>query len=160
MANPPETENKTMEGCVMLALSTFRRSKKAIEVALEKCQETKKLMVVYVVDINVARYLVGVEEEFFLGLKETVESEMLEKAEKDARDHVATIAEKAKKEGIQVKTLTQIGRFAVVCLDVVKKEKPSVIVTTRSKRPEWVKKFFGAPVDELIAKAGCPVLAI
>jgi nucleotide-binding universal stress UspA family protein len=160
MANPPETENKTMEGCVMLALSTFRKSEKAIKVAIEKSQETKKLMIVYVIDINVARYLVDVEEEFFIGLKEKSESEMLGKAEQDAHDQVAVIAEKARKEGIKVKTLTKIGRFAVVCLDVVKKEQPSVIVTTRSKRPEWVKKFFGAPVDELIAQAGCPVLAI
>ncbi|MBI5605371.1 MAG: universal stress protein [Deltaproteobacteria bacterium] len=75
-------------------------------------------------------------------------------------EHVATIAEKAKKEGIQVKTLVQVGRFAVVCLEVVKRGQPSLIVTTRSRRPEWVKRFFGAPVDELIAKAGCPVIAI
>jgi nucleotide-binding universal stress UspA family protein len=160
MDQTPNEKNAGMEGCVMLALSTFRKSEKAIEVAIEKCQETKKLMVVYVVDINVARYLVDVEEEFILGLKETVESEMLEKAEKDARKHVETIAEKAEKEGIQVKTLVQMGRFALVCLDVVKQEQPSLIVTTRSRRPDWVKKFFGAPVDELIAKAGCPVLTI
>ncbi len=160
MANPTKTENKTMEGCVMLALSTFRRSEKAIDLAIVKCREAKKLLVVYVVDINLARYMVGIEEEFFVGWRETCEAETLEKAEKDARDHVATIAEKAKKEGIQVKTLTQIGRFAVVCLDVVKKEQPFVIVTTRSKRPEWVKKFFGAPVDELIAKAGCLVISV
>jgi nucleotide-binding universal stress UspA family protein len=160
MAQKLNEKNTNMEGCVMLALSTFRRSEKAIDMAIEKCRETKKLMVVYVVDINVARYLVGVEEEFVIGLRDTLESEMLEKAEKDAREHVGTIAEKAEKEGIQVKTLVQVGRFALVCLEVVKKEQPSVIVTTRSKRPEWVKKFFGAPVDELIAKAGCPVLAI
>ena len=160
MAQPLNEKNLSMEGCVMLALSTFRRSEKAIDVAIDKCREAKKLMVVYVVDINVARYLVGVEEEFFLGLRETCESEMLEKAEKEAREQVTMIAEKAKKEGIQVKTLVQVGRFAVVCLDVVQQGQPSLIVTTRSRRPEWVKKFFGAPVDELIAKAGCPVIAI
>lgn len=152
--------NKSMEGCVMLALSTFRRSEKAIDVAIEKCREIKKLMVVYVVDINVARYLVGVEVELYPDVREICEAEMLEKAEKEAREHVATIAEEAEKKGIQVKTLVKVGRFAVVCLDVVKQEQPSLIVTTRSRRPEWVKKFFGAPVDELIAKAGCPVVAI
>ena len=91
-------------------------------------------------------------------LRETCESEMLEKAEKEGREHVATIAKKAEKEGIEVKTFVQLGRFAVVCLDVVHQVRPSLIVTTRSRRPEWVKKFFGAPVDELIAKAGCPVV--
>jgi nucleotide-binding universal stress UspA family protein len=153
-------ENRDMTGCVMLALSTFRRSEEAAQVAVEKSRADKKLMVVYVIDINVARYLVGVEEEFFVGLKETVESEMLEKADKEAHEYVASVVAEAKKKGIQVKTLIQLGRFAVVCLEVVHKIHPSQIVTTRSQRPQWVKKFFGAPVDELMAKAGCPVIAV
>jgi len=160
MAQTLNRANKSMDGCVMLALSTFRRSEKPVAVAIEKCREIKNLMIVYVVDINVARYIVDAEEEFLIGLKEKCESELLEKAEKDAREEVARIAEEAEKKGIQVKTIIKVGRFAVVCLDVVKQTHPSVIVTTRSQRPEWVKKFFGAPVDELIAKAGCPVLAI
>ena len=151
---------KSMEGCVMLALSTFRRSEKAVAVAIEKSREIKNLLIVYVIDINVARYIIDAEEEFLIGLKEKTEAELLEKAEKDAREEVARIAEEAKKKGIQVKTVLQLGRFAVVCLDVVKQTHPSVIVTTRSRRPEWVRKFFGSPVDELTAKAGCPVLAI
>jgi nucleotide-binding universal stress UspA family protein len=149
---------KGMEGCVMLALSTFRRSEKAVDAAIEKGRENKKLMIVYVVDINVARYLVGVEEEFTIGLKDTCEAELLEKAEKEGKEQLVKIAKKAEQQGLQVKTLVQLGRFAVVCLDVVNQTHPSLIVTTRSRRPEWVKKFFGAPVDELIAKAGCPVL--
>ena len=39
-------------------------------------------MVVYVVDINVAHYFVGLEEEFFIGLREPCEAEMLKKAER------------------------------------------------------------------------------
>ena len=147
-----------MEGCTMLALSTFRRSENAVEVALEKSQETQKLMVAYVADVNVARYFVGTEDEIPNKIRESCESEMLEKAEKEGQEYVATIAKKAEKEGIEVKTLVQLGRFAVVCLDVVHEVRPSLIVTTRSRRPDWVKKFFGAPVDELIAKAGCPVV--
>jgi nucleotide-binding universal stress UspA family protein len=152
--------NQDWAGCVMLALSTFRRSPEAAEVAVEKSRAVKKLMIVYVIDINVARYLVDVEEEFFIGLKETFESEMLEKADKEAHEYVASVVAEAKKKGIKVKTLVQLGRFAVICLDVVHKIHPSQIITTRSKRPQWVKKFFGAPVDELIAKAGCPVIAV
>ena len=157
MAQTLNGADKSMEGCVMLALSTFRRSEKAVDAAIEKGRENKKLMIVYVVDINVARYLVGVEEEFSIGLKETCEAEVLEKAEKEGREHLEKIAKKAEQEGIQVRTVVQLGRFAIVCLDVVNKTHPSLIVTTRSRRPEWVKKFFGAPVDELIAKVECPV---
>jgi nucleotide-binding universal stress UspA family protein len=160
MAQTLNETNKSMEGCVMLALSTFRRSEKAVAVAIEKSLEIKNLMIVYVIDANVARYIVDAEEEFLIGLKEKTEAELLEKAEKDAREEVAKIAGEAEKKGIQVKTIVQVGRFAVVCLDVVKQTHPSVIVTTRSRRPEWVRKFFGSPVDELIAKAGCPVFAI
>ena len=149
-----------MEGCVMLALSTFRKSEKTVDAAMEKCREIKKLVVVFVVDINVARYLVGVEEEFSVGLKETCESELLEKAEKEGKEQLEKIARQAEQKGFQVQTLVQLGRFALVCLDVANKIHPSLIVTTRSRRPEWVRKFFGSPVDELIAKAGCPVLAI
>jgi nucleotide-binding universal stress UspA family protein len=73
---------------------------------------------------------------------------------------VQEIAAKVRLEGIEMKSVTKIGRFALVCLDVVKQEKPSLIVSTRSKRPEWVKRVFGSPVNELIEKAGCPVLVV
>ena len=82
------------------------------------------------------------------------------KPKKTAENMWRQSLKKAEKEGIEVKTLVQLGRFAVVCLDVVNQVRPSLIVTTRSRRPKWVKKFFGAPVDELIAKAGCPVVAV
>ena len=160
MAQTLNEADRSMEGCVMLALSTFRRSEKAVAVAIEKCLDVKTLMIVYVVDINVARYIVGAEEAFLFDMKEQNESELLEKAEKDAREAVAKIAEEAEKKGIQSKTIVKVGRFAVICLEVVKQTHPSVIVTTRSRRPDWVKKFFGAPVDELIAKAVCPVLTV
>jgi hypothetical protein len=141
MAQRLNGENRGMEGCVMLALSTFRRSENAVTEAIEKCREIKKLMIVYVVDINVARYIIGAEEEFLFDLREQSESDLLKKAEKDGREQVAEIAGKAEKKGIQVRTITKAGRFAVVCLEVVKQTHPSLIVTTRSRRPEWVKKF-------------------
>ncbi len=160
MAQTLNKVDKNMEGCVMLALSTFRRSEKAVALAIEKCQEVRNLMIVYVVDINVARYIVGAEEAFLFDMKEQNEAELLEKAKKDGLEAVAKIAGEADKNAILAKTMIKVGRFAVICLEVVKQTHPSVIVTTRSRRPDWVKKFFGAPVDELIAKAGCPVLAI
>jgi nucleotide-binding universal stress UspA family protein len=149
-----------IEGGVMLALSTFRRSEAAVKLALEKSLQGKKLMVVYVVDVNVARYLLDVEEEFIMSLKQSGESEILEEWKKEAERHVREIAGMAERLGISVKTHYEVGRFAVVCLKVVSQVKPSLIVTTRSRRSDWVKKFFGAPVDELIEKAGCPVIPL
>jgi nucleotide-binding universal stress UspA family protein len=160
MAQSPDDATRNMEGCVMLALSTFRQSEKAIDIAIEKSRNVKRLMVVYVADVNLARYFVDVDTGLFGELRESCESEMLEQHEKAGRKHVAGITERAQKEGIEVDTHFEIGRFAIVCLDIVQQARPSLIVTTRSKRPEWVKKFFGAPVDDLTANAGCPVTVV
>jgi nucleotide-binding universal stress UspA family protein len=160
MAQAHNSANKRMEGCVMLALSTFRKSENAMDTAIEKARDVKKLVVVYVADINLARYLVDVNLGLYGDFKDTVESEILKKHEKEGKKPVETFAEKAGKQGIEVKTHIEVGRFALLCPDVARKEKPSWIVTTRSKRPEWVRKLFGAPVDDLIAEAGCPVVVV
>ncbi len=160
MAQVPDTAGKSMEGCVMLALSTFRQSEKAIDTAINESRGGKKLMIVYVADVNLARYFADVDHGFYPELRETCESDLLKKHEEAGREYVAAVVERAKKEGIEVKTHIEVGRFALVCLDVVRQVKPSQIVTTRTKRPEWVKRFFGAPVDDLIAKAGCPVTVV
>ena len=149
-----------MEGCVMLALSTFRQSEKAINIAFEKCQQTKKLMVVFVADVNLARYFVDVDLGLFGELRESCEAGMLQQHEKAGREHLAAITARAEREGIEVQTHLEIGRFGLVCLDLVQQVKPSLIVTTRAKRPEWVRKFFGSPVDDLTANAGCPVTVV
>ena len=148
-----------MEGCVMLAISTFRKSEKAVDTAIQKAKEIKKLFVVFVADVNLARYFIGAEHALWPDLKEMCEADLLKLHEKEGRGHVEIIAEKARLEGIE-EGIVQIGQFAAVCLDLVETEKPSLIVTTRSQRPEWVKRFFWAPVNELIEKAGCPVIVV
>jgi nucleotide-binding universal stress UspA family protein len=160
MSQSPDTTISRMEGCVMLALSTFRQSQKAIDTALEQSRAVKKLMIVYVVDMNLGRYFTDVDHGLIPEWKEIRESDLLQKHEEAGWDYVAAIVERAKKEGIDVNTHTALGRFAFVCLNFVQRVKPSLIVTTRSKRPEWVRKFFGSPVDDLIAKAGCPVIVV
>ncbi|HOI95327.1 MAG TPA: universal stress protein [Syntrophobacter fumaroxidans] len=160
MTQPPGIAGKSMEGCVMLAISTFRRSERAIDVAIEEAREIKKLLVVYIADSNLARYMVDADQRLFGELRESVESNVLERHEKEGWEHVEEIAERAEKEGIEVKTHVQVGQFAVICLEAIKTRKPSLVVTTRSQRPAWVKRFFGAPVDELIKGASCPVTVV
>ncbi len=152
--------SKDMEGCVMLALSTFRKSEKAIYTAMQRAKVIRKLFVVYVADVNLARYFVGAEYGLSPGLKDTCEANMLNLHEVEGRAQVADIAAKADFEGIEMDSIVKVGRFAVICLDAIKEVNPSLVVTTRSQRPEWVKRFFGAPVDELIAKAVCPVVVV
>ena len=149
-----------MEGPVMLALSTFRKSEKAVDTAIEKAKNVKKLLVVFVADVNLARYFIGVEHGLSPVLKEMSEADLLKLHLKEGHGYLQIIAEKARLEGVEMKAIVQIGRFAAVCLELVEQEKPSLIVTTLSHRPEWVRTFFGAPVNELIEKAGCPVMVV
>lgn len=151
---------ESMEGCVMLALSTFRKSEQAIDAAIQKAKGPRKLLIVFVADVNLARYFIGAEDGLSPDLRDMCESDLLELHRKEGGRHVDEIAAKARMEDIEVKSFINIGRFASVCLDFVKEANPSLIVTTRSRRPEWVKRFFGAPVSELIEKAGCPVLVV
>jgi nucleotide-binding universal stress UspA family protein len=146
------------EGSVVLALSTFRKSEKAVDAAIQKAKSTGKLLVVFVADINLAQYFLAAEVPFFM--KGMCEADILKRHEEEGRGHVQMIAARAKLEDVETKSIIQVGEFAAVCLDAVKQEKPSLIVTTRSQRPEWVKKVFGAPVSQLIEKAGCPVLVV
>ncbi len=152
---------ETMEGPVMLALSTFRKSEKAVDTAIEKAKNIKKLLVVFVADVNLARYFIGAENRLSSDLlKGMCEADLLKLHVKEGHGHLQIVAEKARLEGIEMKAIVQIGRFAAVCLDLVEQEKPSLIVTTLSQRPEWARTFFGAPVNELIEKAGCPVMVV
>jgi nucleotide-binding universal stress UspA family protein len=151
---------ESMEGCVMLALSTFRKSEQAIDTAIQKAKSPRKLLIVFVADINLARYFIGAEDGLSPDMRDICESDLLEFHMKEGRHHVEEIAARARQEDIEVKSFVNIGRFTPVCLDFVKEVNPSLIVTTRSRRPEWVKRFFGSPVDELIEKAGCPVVVV
>ncbi len=143
---------------VMLALSTFRYSDRAVELAIEKAREGKRLVVVHIVDVNLARYLIGTSIGLYPELQTRCEQELLQEYEQEGRQKVDAIAQKAEPEGISVKKYVAVGRFGPKCVEIVEKERPELIVTTRSKRPQWVRRFFGSPVDYLIANAGCPVI--
>lgn len=143
---------------VMLALSTFRYSEKAIQLALEKASDGRPLLIVYVVDENIARYYFGVDVGYLGDLKETCEKDLLRDHEQKGQERVSRIAEEGHARGIEVRTRIYTGRFAVKCLEVIREEDPEMVITTRTQRPEWVRKFFGSPVDQLIAEARRPVI--
>lgn len=143
---------------VMLVLSTFRQSDKAVELALQMASEGKDLVVVQVADMNLARYFVGTDIGLDPDLKDSCEKDLLKRHEAQNRVKAEEIVNRAAALGIRARSVVEVGRFALVCLEVVKREKPEVIITTRSKRPHWARKFFGSPVDHLIAEAGCRVI--
>ena len=142
----------------MLALSTFRQADKAVELALEKAAEAGPLVVVFVVDVNVARYLVGTDVGLYPDLWDRGREEFLEEQRLHAAKAVSDITARAEKRGIAATSRVVTGRFGIECMKAIEEERPGLIVTTRSKRPAWVRRFFGSPVDYLIANAGCPLL--
>jgi len=142
---------------IMLALSTFRQSDDAVQLAIEKAKTNKNLVVAYIVDENLARYLVGIDTELSPNMKDKSERDILAEHKIQAETKVESIVTTAKEFGINVKTYIDIARFGIECVEIAKKEKPELIITTRTKRPQWVKKLFGSPVDYLIEHAGCPV---
>jgi len=151
------TEPESGGGPVMLALSTFRRSDAAVELAMERAEAVGRLVIVFVADQNLARYLIETDIGMYPGLKGRYEEEVLQEHERHGARHAEEIAERARARGLEATTHVERGRFAHVCLAVAERENPSRIVTTRSNRPAWVKKLFGSPVDYLIEHVECPV---
>ena len=143
---------------VLLVVSTLRRTKSAERLALEKGKTVGSLAVTFVVDIDFSRYLTRADLGVFPELRARCEEEILKDHAAKGREAVKSIAEKAKKLGIAVKTSVKVGRFTDKCLEAARKENPALIVTTRSHRPRWVKRFFGSPADDLIAHTGCTVV--
>jgi hypothetical protein len=93
--------NRSMEDCVMLALSTFRKSEQAIETAIQKARNVKKLIVVYVADVNLARYFVGSEPGLLPHLKDTCEADLLKQHEKAGHEQVAAIQKRLRKKELK-----------------------------------------------------------
>ena len=155
-----DTERTTepASGLVMLALSTFRRSSKAVELALQRAEQTRRLAIVCVADVSLARYYIGTDIGLFPELRDRRERQVLEDHEQKCRQLAQTITERAVERGIEVSTHVQIGRFGLIAVEIMNRETPTVIITTRSRRPSWVKRFFGSPVDHLISHASCPVI--
>ncbi|MEW6360018.1 MAG: universal stress protein [Planctomycetota bacterium] len=141
---------------ILLALSTFRQSERAVDLAIERAKEGRRLVVVYVADVNLARYLIGMD--IPPEVKEKCEEELLKEHRREGEKKVELIARRAREQGVEATTRVDIGRFALKVLDAARENPPEVIVTTRSKRPKWVKRLFGSPVDYLIQHAGCPVV--
>jgi nucleotide-binding universal stress UspA family protein len=143
---------------VMLALSTFHGSDEAIRLAIEKAKKGRNLVVFFVVDLNLAGYLIGTDLSLLPKLRHCYEEEVMEEQKKSAEALVTSIAQKAERYGIKAKTKVETGRFSCRCCEIVKQEPPELIITTRSKRPEWVRKLFGSPLNHLISNVECPVI--
>ncbi|MBW1854891.1 MAG: universal stress protein [Deltaproteobacteria bacterium] len=143
---------------VMLALSTFKHSDKAIEVAIDKASQCKKLVIVYGREVNLWLYFMETDIGLFPGLKEQCEKELLTEIEQQWEEKVEAVANRARAEGLQVTIYVRAKSFKKLCLEIAEKEKPLVIITTRTLRPAWIRSLFRSPADYLASQKGCSVI--
>lgn len=144
---------------VMLALSAYRKSDIAIETAVTHAERSGALLaVVYVIDINLNRYIPGCDLGSSQYLYEKCERKILRELYDEARRIIGEIEEKAEAAGVKTKTYLFRGRFGQECVRLEKVLRPEIVVTTRSDRPDWLRKVFGSPVDFLIKNANCRVI--
>ena len=92
------------------------------------------------------------------GLKEQCEKEMLADYEQQWKEKVEKIVDKARAQGIEVVTYVHAESFISLCLKVIEKEKPSLIIMARHHRPDWLRGFFGSPADRLAYCTDCSVI--
>jgi len=115
----------------MLALSTFKNSDRAIDAALKKASQCKRLIIVYGYNVNLGLYFMESGVGLYPDLKEQCEKEILADYEQRWKEKVEVIADRARVQGIQVVTYVHAERFTSLCLEVIEKEKPYLIITPR-----------------------------
>lgn len=154
-------DGKSAEAPVLLALSTFRKSEAAVKRAIEAARGAGVgLLVAVVVDQNLARYLIDTDLLPGSRLRALCEADLLQQHRRENEEAAGAIAAAAARQGVRAEVLVTIGRFAIEAMKVIDVRRPQLVVTTRSNRPDWVRRFFGSPVDEVVSHAPCPVEVI
>jgi nucleotide-binding universal stress UspA family protein len=74
-----------------------------------------------------------------------------------AEAKVRVVIGTAGKRGVTAQCDVVTGQSGLECVGLAAREKPALIVKTRSKRSGWVRRFYGSPLDHLVADAGRPV---
>ncbi|HIJ69865.1 MAG TPA: universal stress protein [Planctomycetes bacterium] len=147
-------------GPVMLALSTFKDSVETIEAAIEKARRCKKLVIVFGHQVNMWLYFLETDIGFFPRWKEECEKKLLVDIHQQQEEKAEAIANRARAENIQVTTYVRTERFRAVCMEVAKKERPSLIILKKNVGPAWFRRFFGSLVGYPAPQAGCSVLEV
>ena len=107
---------------VMLALSTFKHADRAIDTALRKASQSKRLVIVYGRNINLGLHFMESSVGLYPDLKEQCVKEILADYEQQWKETVKAIADRAKMQGIQVVTYIHAGRFTSLCLEIIEKK--------------------------------------
>ena len=145
-----------MPETILLALSSFRYKEEEVEHALSLCQEHEaRLVVVFVVDVNLAHYLSGSGAVAGSSLREDLERGIVAEYQGRAEGVLARVCAAAAARGVECESVLRTGSFAEEVKAVLARCGPRVIVVTRAQRPEWLRRLFGSPVDSLCDEPGC-----
>ena len=148
---------------ILLALSSFRQKEQQIQAALDLCARAgAPLLALFVVDINLARYHVASDMMVGESLRKRLEEGVMEEQEARGRAALDRVKALADARGIPCTTCLRMGRFAQEVKAVVLSHDPAAVVLTRANRPEWLRRLFGSPVDQIRAELGgrCEVLIV
>ena len=144
---------------ILLALSTFRQSDSLVQKTIQLAkQEGRKLVVLFVVDINLTRYLIDSQTIPGTHFRQECEEEMLAEYKEMADAKVVAITSQAIEAGVPCETIVVTGRFGIETVNVIREKNPEKVILTQSKRPRWMRQLFGSPVDYIIEHVTCPVL--
>lgn len=143
---------------IMLVLTKFRNINKAVDLVLEKAEQYDKCVISYSSKINLAQYFVETDIGFYPSWKKECEHHLLKHFELLWKRKVESIAEIFRTKGLPAVTYVRAGNFVMSCLDIIQKEKPSLIVTTRSHKPNWLRGLFDSVANRLTSQTTCPVI--
>lgn len=135
---------------ILLALSSFRWAEQEIEQALADCARFgARLHVLFVVDVNLARYFANSGVMAGTSLRDEMEHGLLEDHRRQAREVLERVSALASQRGVECLTDLRVGRFAEEVRAVAGELGPGIVIMTRARRPQWLRRLFGSPVDRL-----------
>ncbi len=141
---------RAMSKPVLLALSSFRWAEGEIEQALAECEQTGvRLHAVFVVDVNLSRYFANSGVMAGTSLRAEMEKGLLDEHRRQAQEILDRVAAMAGKRGVECLSELRVGRFAEEVRAAASEIGPGVLIMTRARRPEWLRRLFGSPVDRL-----------
>jgi len=113
-----------------------------IELALEKAEDSKFLILVYVIKVNLNKYFVETDAGLYPDLKKECEKELLDKYREDSGKEIKKIIDRANSQGIKVKEYIQTETFSLENNEIIISEKPALIVLSYSKKVFSFFNFF------------------
>ena len=158
--NNTSTPEVPLPNTIMLVLTKFRNINQTVNLALKTAAEYNKLVILCIHKLNLSQYFVQTDIGFYPEWKKECKKQLLQHYIFKCREKAGYITELAKEEGIQTATYIRVNNFISSYLNILKKEKPSLVIMNRPLRPALFRKIFQSPADHLKLNAGCEVIEV